>query len=87
VTAVLVVPRSLNGVFRHFDDLSSLALLPTCSLGQRSVYRRKRVQHSFVQGDLIRVDSSGMLTQVVQSRKGFAAVTRERSFTSVFPTG
>lgn len=81
----LVVPRPLNGVLRYLDDLAALALITIGSLRQSSMDWRERVEHGLVELALIGMHGSSVLTQVVQTGKGFAAVTREGSFASVFP--
>jgi hypothetical protein len=44
----------------------------------------KLVQHLIVAGGLIRMDSRGVLTQVVKTRKCLAAVAREGTLARVF---
>lgn len=78
------MPWTLDRVLWHLDNLAPFALLPACFLRQRSVHRCERVEHRLIEGGVIGVDSRGVLTQVVETGKGFATVARERPFASVF---
>ena len=79
------MPGSLDGVLGNFDDLAAFALIAIGSLRKSRVNRRERVEHGLVQLALVGMHGSSVLPQVVQTRESFAAVARERSFTSVFP--
>ena len=47
------------------------------------MYRRERVEHRFVQRRMVGVDSSGMLSKIVESRERFTTMAREWTFSSV----
>lgn len=48
------------------------------------MYRRKGIEHRFVQGCMVGVDSSGVLSEIVESREGLTTMAREWTFTSMF---
>lgn len=47
------------------------------------MYRRERVEHRFVQGCMVGVDSSGMLSKIIKSRERFTTMAWKWSFSSM----
>lgn len=81
---LLVVTRPLNGVLRHLDNLASLALILASTLRKGGVNRGQRRKHGLVQGCLVGMNRSGMLSQIIQTGESLSAVARERTLASVF---
>jgi hypothetical protein len=74
---------TLDCVLGYFDNLASLALFPSCVVCEIGVYWRQGTEHRFVQCRMVGVDSSGVLSKIIKSRKRFTTMAREWSFSSM----
>ena len=69
------------------DDLSlpRELVIPSCLLRESGVNGEESFDRVLVSSERLRVDGSAVLTEVVDSREGFAAVTDEGFLASVLP--
>ena len=83
-TSVFVMSRTLDCVFGYFNNFASLSLFTSGLHAKVDMYSVERAKHRLVQCHMVGMDSSGMLSKIVQSRECFPTMTREWSFSSMF---
>jgi len=83
-TSVLVMSRTLDCVLGYFNNLASLSLFTSSLHAKVDMYSVERTEHRLVQCHMVGMDSSGMLSKIVQSRESLSTMTREWSFSSMF---
>lgn len=83
-TSVFIMSRSLDCVLGYFNNLASLSLFTSSFHAEVDVYSVEGTEHGLVQCHMIGVNSSSMLSKVIESRECFSTMTRERSLSGMF---
>lgn len=82
--STLCIPRPLHRVLGHLDDLAPFLLLLGRTRRESGMDGRECVEHVLIQVGSVRVDRSGMLTEIVEAGECLAAVARKRALSGMF---
>ena len=83
-TPVFIVSRSLDCILGYFNNLASLSLFASSLHAEIDMHGIERTEHCLIERHVVRMDSRGMLSKIIKSRKCFSTMAREWSFTSMF---